>query len=398
MLTRLADSTIGHATWENRLAFVALVMGDGIWPKFVARITERILLLLGTKHGVDLVNITEVQIASKLIVKHLRISGTICAADMSAVGAELGSRGEEGTALVTVPTHTLTGLLVDKILSATLRWDPELRCLSIIMTIIDGNRRVLFKFLGLGGSSLATCLFLGLGPLGRITRALLAADMLTVGTFLGYTESSVAKVAVASYSHSDRLLDTKGISFSGIPVTGVELKSESLTELLGALFVQLTSRNLSNTFGLRLGFRLLLRGFAKEMSAFVKPCARRRPGCSTEKTLVASMERNLPLLMRLGSNDGKPSGGALALLKYGLHSREKLANTLLLLLFSFLLGRSCGGGCGTHCADEVQVRLFRWYWLDKLEGARQKTSATVHTRALSKQKHAADYTVAGWVV
>lgn len=264
MLTRLTGSSIRHATWENRLAFVAFMMGNGIWPKFVARIAERILLLLG------------------------RISGTICAADMSAVGAELGSRGEEGTALVAVPTHTLTGLLVDKILSAALRWDPELRCLSIIVSIIDGNRRVLFEFLGLGGSSLAACLFLGLGPLGRITRALLAADVLTVGTFLGYTESSVAKVAVASYSHSDRLLDTKGIAFSGIPVTGVELKSESLTELLSALLVQLTSRNLSNTFRFGFGFRLLLRGFA--------------------------------LLMRLGSNDGKPSGGALALLKYRLHS------------------------------------------------------------------------------
>lgn len=264
MLARLAGSTIGYATGENRLAFVTFVMGNGIGPKFVTRITEGILLLLG------------------------RISGTISAADVSAVGAKLGSRGEEGTALVAVPTHTLTGLLVDKILSAALGWDPELRGLSIVMSIVDGNGRVLFEFLGLGGSSLAACLFLGLGPLRRITRALLAADVLTVGTFLGDTERCVAKVAVASYSHADGLLDTKSISLSGVPVTRIKLKSESLTKLLGALLVQLTSRNLSNTFGLGLGFGLLLRGFA--------------------------------LLIRLGSNDRKAPGGTLALLKYGLHS------------------------------------------------------------------------------
>lgn len=297
MLARLADSTIRYSTGEQRLAFVAFMMRNGSRSKFVTWIAEGILLLLG------------------------RVSGAVCATDMSAVGAELASGTEEGTALVTVPSHSLTGFLVHKILGTALRGDPKFRSL-LVVAIINGDGGVLLEFLGLGGSSLAASQFLSLAPLGRITRALLAAGVLAVGAFLSNTKGGIAKMTVAPHSHADRLLDTEGISLRGIPVAGVKLKAESLTELLRTLLIKLAPGDLGNPLGLGLGLGFLLGRFA----------------------LLGG---------RLGANDRETPGGALALLENGLHPGEKLADALLLLLLTLVLGRS---GCGCSRTHFVGLR------------------------------------------
>lgn len=178
---------------------------------------------------------------------------------MPAVGAELAAGLEQGTALVAVPSDSLAGLLVHEVLLSALGRDPQLGSL-VVEAVVDGDGRVLLEFLGLGGPSFSARLLFGLGPLGGIASALLAPDVLAVRALLGHSKGRVAEVAVAPDTHANRLLYAQGIAFGRVPVSGVELESETLTELLRALLINLTSGNLGDTLGLSLGLGLFFYG------------------------------------------------------------------------------------------------------------------------------------------
>ena len=136
---------------------------------------------------------------------------------------------------------TLAGLLVNKVLAAGLARPLEHGFLFIPATVVGDDGRILLVCFDQCSTSLATGNDFGLGALRRVSSTFGAADMLTIGTLLGRGESGIALVASPANAHADRLVHAKDsiIGRRNLPIAGLDVKAESLAEILGPCLEQL---------------------------------------------------------------------------------------------------------------------------------------------------------------
>lgn len=175
---------------------------------------------------------------------NLRIPRAFRATDVLASLASLVSRSEEALAAAASPAHALARLLVNQILSSSLGGTSEDEVLLGLRVPVGDDGGVLGTVLDYLCALLPALLPLGLGLLGRDTRALLAPRMLALGAFLGSSERGVALVALAVDTHLDGLLNTESMALSRVPLARLQLQAIELTELLGTLLEQLSARDL----------------------------------------------------------------------------------------------------------------------------------------------------------
>lgn len=213
--------------WEYSLTVPAFVMRYAVGTKLISRITIWVLVLLGW------------------------ISRTVCAADVSALVTSLAAREEEGLALVAVPSHSLTGFLVDEILSSSLAGSSKNNLLFVkLIRVIGNDWGVLLVGLDDGGPPLATGDNLCFGSLGRVAGALCATGMLAVGALLGRGKGGAALVAGSSNTHADGFVHTKDsvVGGSSGELGKLDFQSISVTQLLGSFLQQLAPGQFGNTF------------------------------------------------------------------------------------------------------------------------------------------------------
>lgn len=186
---------------------------------------------------------------------------------MSALVACLVTGNIERLAFVASSSDSLTGLLVNKVLTTSLAGPGEDNLLIVIgVRVVGNNRGVLLVGLDNGSPSLAAGDDFGLGALGRVTGALGATGVLAVGAFLGGGEGRTALVAGSSDAHADWLIHTENsvVGGSGLQLGELDVEAVTLTQLLGALLEQLAASELGHTLhGLVLGagfFSFGLRG------------------------------------------------------------------------------------------------------------------------------------------
>lgn len=186
---------------------------------------------------------------------------------MSALVAGLVTGNIERLAFVASSSDSLTGLLVNKVLTTSLAGPGEDNLLIVKgVRVVGNNGGVLLVGLDNGSPSLAAGDDFGLGALGRVTGALGATGVLAVGAFLGGGEGRTALVAGSSDAHADGLIHTENsvVGGSGLQLGELDVEAVTLTQLLGALLEQLAASELGHTLhGLVLGagfFSLGLRG------------------------------------------------------------------------------------------------------------------------------------------
>lgn len=179
---------------------------------------------------------------------NVRVSGTVGAAVVAALGACLAASGKERLALVAGSANPLSGLLVNEILSSSLAGALEDDVLGVlrIVRVVGDDGSVLLLGLEDGGALLPARDALGLGPLGRVADALGATDVLAGRALFGGGEGSVALVARSVNTHADGLLDAESGALGGDPLALLNLEAESLAQLSGALLKQLGSGHLDD--------------------------------------------------------------------------------------------------------------------------------------------------------
>lgn len=209
-----AGSAVGGIGWELGLADDAGEARYRLGAKDVAGVADGVLVLL------------------------CRIARTVGAADVLAARAGLVARDKELVALAAVAAQALARLLVDEVLAAVLGRDTQNNGLARGVPVGDDGSVRLLLLEDLGAAFAAGNL-LGLGALGRVPRALLAAHMLALGAFLGRAELGVALVAHAVDAHADGLVDPQGIALDRVPFAGLDFEAEPFAELAGTLFMQL---------------------------------------------------------------------------------------------------------------------------------------------------------------
>ena len=144
------------------------------------------------------------------------------------------------------PPDTLTRLLVDQILSTRLAGllEDKLPVVEILEVVVGHDGLVLLIRLHQRGPPLAAGYDLGLGALGRVARALCAADVAAAGALLCCAESRATLVAGAADAHADGLVDAQdGVAVGSggglLPLSRLDLEAEALAEPLGALLEEL---------------------------------------------------------------------------------------------------------------------------------------------------------------
>lgn len=219
-----ARRTIGSAGGIKRLALFAIVMRDAVRTKLVAGVAERILVLLAW------------------------FSGAVSAPHMTAIGALLAARREEGLALMTGPAHTLAMLLEHQVLTTRFAGPLENEFL-LVLAVVGDDRGVLLVRLDESGPPLATGNRLLFRALGRIASALGAARVLAIGALLLLAEGCIASVASPANTHTNRLIDAEDRLVRGRvhPFRGRQLQTEALAEFLGTLLEQLLPGHFGNT-------------------------------------------------------------------------------------------------------------------------------------------------------
>lgn len=228
----------------NSFAIQAFIVRYTLWPKFIARIAERIFVFLGPiayycQHLISAAQGNSV---------NLRVSGAVRATDMLALFACLTSGCEEGIAFVASSSDTLAGLLMDKILASRLAWALKNNVL-LYWAIIGQYRGVVAVGFDLSSSPFTTSDDLSLGALWWVPRAFGATTMAAVGAFFSGAKGSVAAMAGPSNAHSNGLIHTKdGIARDGaLPFHGMNLQAKSLIQLLCPLFKKLQLREPTDT-------------------------------------------------------------------------------------------------------------------------------------------------------
>jgi hypothetical protein len=151
--------------------------------------------------------------------KNVRIAGTNLAPDMLAAAAFRGVGSKDRITAVTRPSHSLADGLADEILAACSRGNCEL---GFPLFRLHG-----FRLLGDDGLERRPCLLLlVLGFRGRVSRALLATDVLAVHADLVGAKGRLAAVAGTADSHADALGDTlDGDIADGLPLSRFQRQS-----------------------------------------------------------------------------------------------------------------------------------------------------------------------------
>ena len=241
-----ALGSVGRIRRVSRLALVALVVGDGVGSELVAWVAVRVSVFLGSA----VVAISMYLYASFVTTlgRNLRVARTVGATVVLATGAALLRSMEQRRALAASPAHSLTGLLVDQILTARLA-RPREGDLLVRQVPVGDDGGVLGALLLHGGPLLAALGPLGLGALGRAALAFLAAVVLAVGALLGEPEVVAAFVALAVNPHPDGLLDAQRMALGRMPLARRDLDAKPLAELLGPLLEDLSPRDLDSTLG-----------------------------------------------------------------------------------------------------------------------------------------------------
>jgi hypothetical protein len=198
-----------------------------VGTEFISRITVWVLVLLG------------------------RVSRTVGAANVAALGTCLVTGDEESRTFVAGSSHTLARLLMNQVLATGLTGSGEDDLLLIKSVRVVGNDgSVLLVGFDDGGTSFTAGNDLGLASLGRVAGTLSAASMLAARTLLGGRKGCVALVTGSSYAHTDRLVNAKNgiIGRPSLELRNVDIKPVTLAEFLSTLLNQLTPRQLGNAF------------------------------------------------------------------------------------------------------------------------------------------------------
>lgn len=194
----------------HTFAFLAFVVRNAVGSKLVSRIAKGVFVLLG------------------------RVSGTIGTAGMATTVAFLASSLEKRFAFVTSSPHTLTRLLVDKILTTGSAGALE-NNFFLVPAIVGDNWGVVLVGLDDGGSSLSAGNKFLFGTLGWVSCALGATLVVAADAFVGGTEVGIALVTRAAHSHADGLVHAEDmiINCSGsMPFGGVDFEPILLRQFL----------------------------------------------------------------------------------------------------------------------------------------------------------------------
>ena len=164
---------------------------------------------------------------------------------MSASRALLDSSREQLRALAARSSDSLSGFLINQVLATCLGRPPEDNLLRRRI-VINGDGRVLGALLEDGRPSLAARNLLGFSPLGRVARALLAADVLAirVGTLPRRSEGGIAVVTDPVNAHADWLLNSQSLALGRMPFTWLNLQAVPLGQLPCPLLMNLEPRDL----------------------------------------------------------------------------------------------------------------------------------------------------------
>lgn len=164
---------------------------------------------------------------------------------MAALGACLAASSEERLALVASSPDPLARLLVNEILSSGLAGalEDNVFCILGVVRVVGNDGCVLLLSLENGGPLLPAGDALGLGSLGRVADALGATNVLAARALFGGSKGSIALVAGSVDAHANGLLDAESSALSRDPLALLDLETESLAQLPGALFEELGSGN-----------------------------------------------------------------------------------------------------------------------------------------------------------
>lgn len=174
---------------------------------------------------------------------NIRVSWAVGAAGVAASWARLVTRYKELVALAAVAAEALAWLLIHQVLAARLGRLGELNWLVGVIPVGDDGR-ILLLLLQERRAALAGGLLLGIATLGRVARALLAADVLAAGALLGGAKVGVALVAGAVDAHADGLVDAQRIALGRVPLADRDFDAKTLAEAPCALLVQLQAGHL----------------------------------------------------------------------------------------------------------------------------------------------------------
>lgn len=137
------------------------------------------------------------------------ISGAVSTANMTATLTLLVGADEKCLAFVACSPNTLARLFVVKVLAVDFCGLLEHSSSAFTEAVIGDEGRIFFSRLHDRYSSLTVAEFFGLRALRRISWTLDAAQMLTVGTFLGAGQGRETFMASPSDANPDRLIHTE---------------------------------------------------------------------------------------------------------------------------------------------------------------------------------------------
>ena len=158
---------------------------------------------------------------------NLRIARALLATDMVALSTFGCVSDEQGLANMAGTANSLADRLPNKILTTCSRRDGENELLAL------GSHGLR---LGLGLLSLL------LGFRGRIAEALLAAKVVALGAKFVGTQTCQAAMAIATNTHTDRLVDTLNVVADGTedPLVRLEGQAVLLEQSSGSLLLSAT--------------------------------------------------------------------------------------------------------------------------------------------------------------
>lgn len=143
---------------------------------------------------------------------------------MIAAWALLDASGEQFRTVAARSSDSLSRFLVNQVLTPCLS-RPSKYDLLRRRVVINGDRRILGALLEDGSPSLAARNLLGLGSLGRVARALFAADVLAVRVraLPRRSEGGTAIVADPVDTHANRLLNSQSLTLGRMPFARLDL-------------------------------------------------------------------------------------------------------------------------------------------------------------------------------